>query len=104
MLKVLICILFLWLARKLQIAYLTPLGRIPSAHSIAPFSRAWILWTKWMACENHARYAAHQRLGPVIRIGPHELSVNCIDDGVRTIYGPEYEKDAWYTRAFRGDE
>ena len=33
-----------------------------------------------------------------------ELSIDCIEDGVRTIYGSNFDKDVWYAGAFRGDE
>ncbi|PQE11015.1 cytochrome P450 monooxygenase protein [Rutstroemia sp. NJR-2017a BVV2] len=48
--------------------------------------------------EHLVRLAAHERLGPVIRVAPNEVSVNCIEDGVRTIYGGAFEKGEWYGR------
>ncbi|KAI9646831.1 hypothetical protein NHQ30_004830 [Ciborinia camelliae] len=40
--------------------------------------------------------AAHRRLGPVIRIGPREISIDCIEDGVRTVYGGNWDKSSMY--------
>lgn len=57
--------------------------------------------TSTRAVRNRARYAAHRRLRPVVRIGPKELSVDCIEDGVKTVYGGGFVKDGWYARAFR---
>ena len=47
------------------------------------------------------RLAAHERLGPIVRIGPQELSINSIEDGVRIVYDGMFEKSKWYTNAFR---
>ena len=77
-------------------ALFTPLSAIPNAHFSAPFSRLWLLWIKWTVKENRTRSAAHKRLGPVIRLGPHELSVNCMENGVQTIYGGNFDKSTWY--------
>ena len=39
---------------------------------------------------------AHVKHGPIIRLGPNEVSVNCLDGGVRTIYMGEFEKPFFY--------
>jgi len=96
-------ILCLWLVKRLYYAYLSPLAKVPNAHFSTPFSRVWLLITKWRGYENRARLAAHQQLGPVVRIGPQELSINCVDKGIRTVYGVKFDKDAWYERAFLGE-
>ncbi|KAI9643939.1 hypothetical protein NHQ30_007290 [Ciborinia camelliae] len=86
-----------WLIKKLQTALLSPLSQIPNAHFTAPCSRIWLLWHKRHHKEQKARYAAHQKYGPVIRIAPRELSVNCLEDGIKTIYGGGFEKGEWYS-------
>lgn len=63
----------------------SPLSRVPNAHPTAPFSSAWILWTRYVGKENVTVYNAHKRLGPMIRLGPNEISVNCVDGGIRTV-------------------
>lgn len=46
---------------------------------------------------NKTMLAAHARLGPIIRLGPNELSINCVDDGVKTVYGnKQYRKHPFY--------
>jgi len=80
-------------------AFLSPLAKIPNAHFSSPFSSLWILWIRFRRRENRTLFACHERLGPIIRLGPKELSVNCVD-GVRTIYGGGYEKHDWYTNIF----
>jgi hypothetical protein len=64
---------------------ISPLSKIPAAHPTSSFSSAWILWTRWCARENATVLAAHERLGPLIRLGPNEISVNCVDGGIRTV-------------------
>ena len=81
--------------------YTSPLAKIPNAHFSVPFSRLWILSKKWRGCENKARYIAHSRMGSIVRVGPREISIDCIE-GVQTIYRSSFEKDVWYARAFRG--
>lgn len=94
------CVGSLWLLKRAQLAYFSPLAKIPNCHLTAPFSNLWTIINKWNDCENRARYKAHERLGSVVRVGPNELSINCIEDGVRTVYGPEFDKDAWYPHIF----
>jgi hypothetical protein len=65
--------------------FISPLSKIPAAHPTSSFSPAWILWTRWCARENATVLAAHERLGPLIRLGPREISVNCVDGGIRTV-------------------
>ena len=49
---------------------------------------------------NRATYAAHQKWGPIVRMAPMELSINCVDGGLRTVYGGGFEKHDWYPRLF----
>ncbi len=75
---------------------LSPLAKIPNAHWSAPVSRFWILGIRHGRRENRTLHAAHRRLGPVIRVGPEELSVDDVD-GVRTVYQAGFEKPVWYS-------
>lgn len=77
-------------------AFFSPLSRIPSAHWSAPFSRAWILWVRFVHRENKTLHNAHRRLGPVIRVAPNELSIDGLEN-VRTVYQGGFEKPAWYS-------
>ncbi|KAK0709509.1 cytochrome P450 [Lasiosphaeria miniovina] len=80
----------------LQPAVLSPLAKIPNAHWSAPLSRVWILGIRFVHRENRTLHDAHRRLGPVIRIGPNELSINDMDC-VRTVYQGGFDKPAWYS-------
>jgi hypothetical protein len=77
-------------------ALVSPLARIPSAHWSAPFSSIWILWVRFVHRENRTLHSAHRRLGPVIRVGPNELSISDVDS-VRTVYQGGFEKPVWYS-------
>jgi hypothetical protein len=81
-------------------AYLSPLSKIPNAHPTAPFSEAWILWTRHNMRNNRATLVAHQKHGPIVRMAPNELSINCVDGGIRTVYAGGFEKHDWYPRLF----
>lgn len=77
-------------------AFISPLSKVPNAHWTAPFSPLWILWTRFRGRENRLVHAAHLRLGPVIRLGPNELSTNDVG-GLRTVYSGGFEKGQWYS-------
>jgi len=74
----------------------SPLAKIPSAHWSAPLSRFWILKVRFGRRENRTLLDAHRRLGPVVRVGPDELSISDVDD-VRTVYQGGFEKPDWYS-------
>jgi unspecific monooxygenase len=81
-------------------AFLSPLSKIPSAHPTVPFSEGWILWTRYNMRNNRATLAAHRKYGPIVRMAPNELSINCVDGGIRTVYAGGFEKHDWYPRLF----
>jgi hypothetical protein len=76
--------------------FISPLAKIPNAHWSAPISSLWILYTRFKRGENRTLRAAHKRLGPIIRVGPSELSIDDIEM-VRTVYGGGYDKPQWYS-------
>lgn len=49
---------------------------------------------------NRTIYKAHQKYGPIVRLEPSEISVNCVDGGIRTVYAGGFEKRDWYPRVF----
>ncbi|KAK4145219.1 cytochrome P450 [Dichotomopilus funicola] len=77
-------------------AVFSPLARIPNAQWSVPFSRIWILWVRYAHRENKTLHSAHRRLGPILRVGPNELSVSDLD-GVRTVYQGGFGKPVWYS-------
>ncbi|KAI1141826.1 cytochrome P450 [Hypoxylon sp. FL0543] len=77
-------------------AIFSPLSKIPKAHWSCSISPAWILWARFKSRENRTLHAAHQQHGPIVRVGPNELSVNSIE-AVKTIYQGGFEKHEWYS-------
>ena len=75
-------------------AFFSPLSKIPNANITASISPLWIQWIRFKGTENRTLYAKHEKLGQIVRLGPSELSVNCVDGGIRKIYG--FEKTDWY--------
>jgi hypothetical protein len=69
-----------------------PLRKIPAAHPLAPFTSLWILYVRWRSIENATLKAAHDKHGPVVCLGPNEVSVNCVQGGIRDVYAGGFEK------------
>ncbi|KAL2829312.1 cytochrome P450 monooxygenase [Aspergillus pseudoustus] len=80
--------------------YLSPLAKIPSAHPLASISSLWILWKRYHSQENATVHAAHEKYGPVVRLGPRDISVNCIKGGIQTIYTGGFDKHDFYSTQF----
>ncbi|CAK4021811.1 related to cytochrome P450 monooxygenase [Lecanosticta acicola] len=81
-------------------AFLSPLSKVPSAHWTSRVSPLWIYYHRLQQNDTVAVHAAHQRLGPIIRLAPNELSVNSVEGGIRTIYAGGFEKGTWYSNYF----
>ncbi|EGE06277.1 cytochrome P450 monooxygenase [Trichophyton equinum CBS 127.97] len=81
-------------------AFLSPLAKIPNAHFTSPLSPLWILWRRFRMTGNRTIHAAHMKHGPIVRLGPSEVSINCYEGGLRTVYTGGYEKHEWYPRLF----
>ncbi|KAE8154531.1 cytochrome P450, partial [Aspergillus avenaceus] len=79
--------------------YLSPLSRIPNAHFSAPVSEKWIEKQRNMGKEVLTIYDLHQKHGPVVRLGPNEISVNSLN-GLKTIYTGAFEKHPFYSEFF----
>lgn len=74
----------------------SPLAKIPNAHWTSPFSSWWILWTRYRGEELRVANEAHKKSGPIVRLGPKDLSVSCYEDGIRTIYGGGFDKPVYF--------
>jgi hypothetical protein len=81
-------------------ALLSPLAKIPCAHWSCRFSSIWIYWMRWSKGENAAVYKRHMKSGSVIRLAPNLLSVNCFEDGLKTIYQGGFPKPPFYINGF----
>lgn len=80
--------------------FLSPLSKIPNAHFTSSISSLWILWKRYTEHENRVIHAAHVKHGDIVRLGPNEISINCVDGGIRTVYSGGFEKSAWYPNQF----
>lgn len=69
-----------------------PLRRLPAAHPLAPYTSLWIAHARWRGRENATLRDAHARAGPIVCLGPSEVSVNCVRGGVRDVYAGGMEK------------
>jgi hypothetical protein len=76
-------------------AFLSPLAAIPNAHFTSSFSNRWIIWQRYRGKPNKAIHDAHTRLGPVVRLGLTEISVNSVE-ALNVIYSGNFEKDKFY--------
>lgn len=70
---------------------------IPKAHPLAAYTPFWIAWIRYKQRENRTVQAAHEKYGPIVQLAPNEVSINCVEDGLRPVYGSgQYEKHDWY--------
>ncbi|KAF2100965.1 cytochrome P450 [Rhizodiscina lignyota] len=81
-------------------AFFSPLSKIPAANWTIHICPLWIYWIRYINIENQTILKLHQAKGPIVRIGPSELSVNCYDGGLKTIYGGGFPKHDFYARRF----
>lgn len=80
--------------------FLSPLSKIHNAHLSSSFSPLWILSKRRNEQENRAIHAAHVKHGDIVRLGPNEVSIACVDEGIRTVYSGGFEKWRWYPDQF----
>jgi hypothetical protein len=78
-----------------------PLNKAKNAHWSAPYSDLWIWWQRFNDRGAGAVHQAHLANGPVIRLGPRELSVCSVEGGIDKIYGfrNSMPKTDWYQLA-----
>ncbi|KAK2748149.1 hypothetical protein FQN57_001274 [Myotisia sp. PD_48] len=95
-------ILFLFYKYLIAPAVVSPLSKLPNAHFTSPVFPFWIWWKKRKGQLNRTTLALHQKFGPVVRLGPNEVSVNSAE-GLRTIYTSRggFIKTTWYQELFQ---
>ncbi|KAI1814282.1 cytochrome P450 3A12 [Poronia punctata] len=74
----------------------SPLARVPTPHWTCSISNAWILYARFKSRENRTLEAAHRKCGPIVRVGPGEVSVNNIE-AVKIVYQGGFNKHSWYS-------
>jgi unspecific monooxygenase len=95
-----VLVIFLLYQCVIHPAFLSPLSKIPNAHWTASISPLWILWKRFQSQNNRTVHAAHERLGPIVRLAPSEISINCVEGGIKSVYTGGFEKHEWYPRVF----
>ena len=86
-------LVYLYLVYPLLVS---PIAKVPNAHWTSGFSPWWILWKRYRSQELQVVNEAHKKLGPIVRLGPKDLSVSCYENGIRTIYGGGFEKPTYF--------
>ncbi|KAH7007696.1 cytochrome P450 [Ilyonectria destructans] len=76
--------------------FVSPLRKLPVAHWTCHFCSLWILLARKNKQENNSLFKAHLEYGPVVRIGPNEVSADGVE-AIRAIYQGGFEKGLWYT-------
>lgn len=74
----------------------SPLSKVPAAHLTASWSPLWILWIRYTRGEVQTIHEAHRKFGPLVRLSPNEVSINCVDGGLRTVYAGAFDKPFFY--------
>lgn len=79
--------------------FLSPISKIPNAYKTSPILPVQF-WSRQQASPNtRAIFAAHQKHGPVLRIGPNEIS--CVTPAaLRTVYTRGFDKERFYEDVF----
>ena len=80
--------------------FLSPLSKIPSAHWSSHICPLWIYYIRHQQIENQTIHELHKKKGPIVRTAPNELSVNCYEGGLKTIYTGGFHKTDYYHHRF----
>jgi hypothetical protein len=80
--------------------FLSPLSKIPAAHPTSHVSPIWIYYIRYKNIENQTIHELHKQKGPILRTAPNQLSVNCYEGGLKTIYTGGFHKTDFYHNRF----
>jgi hypothetical protein len=78
---------------------LSPLRKIPAGHITAHISGLWILYLRWSQQEHGTILNLHQRYGPIVRLGPKEISISS-EEGLHKIYTRGLPMNQSYTSQY----
>lgn len=81
-------------SRILYPAFASPLSKLPAAHPTAHISDAWISHRRRTGRESRSIFAAHQCGGPIVRLGPNEISI-ASQESLRKVYYGGYTRTDW---------
>jgi cytochrome P450 len=77
-------------------AFLSPLSKLPAAHPLCSITSRWFDRQSAKQRELKTLLAAHNKYGPIVRLGPNEVSV-VSREGLRKIYTAGLEKSSFYS-------
>lgn len=94
-------ILSLYLVYKYIIfpSFVSPLAKLPTAHPLCVFTSKWFDRQCALRRELKTLYATHEKYGPIIRLGPDQVSV-VSEEGIKQIYVAGFDKGIWYQQTF----
>lgn len=78
---------------------ISPLAQLPTAHPLCAFTSNWFERQRTNSGELKTLYAVHRRCGPIVRLGPNEVSV-VSEEGLRQVYVAGLDKGPWYKKHF----
>lgn len=80
-------------------ALVSDLRKLPNGHWSSSFTSLWVERQWFRNVDNNRRVTrllkAHQMAGPVVRVGPTDVSVSSLE-GLRQVYLVDLWKDDWY--------
>lgn len=80
-------------------AFFSPLSKLPTANPLCLFTSKWFDRQREQRRELETLFTAHAKYGPIVRLGPQEVSVASLE-GLRQIYTAGLEKHPWYETKF----
>jgi cytochrome P450 len=96
MLLVALVLAFVFYRYILYPAFISPLSKIPTPHPIASVLPVWLWWKERTGTQAHSIFDAHQRHGPVVRVGPNEVHVASLD-GLRVVFNSgKFDRSDWF--------
>jgi hypothetical protein len=87
-----------WLCIRVHRALFSPLLKVPGPCS-ALITDVWLMLQEFMGNRREYIHHLHQRYGPVVRLGPNEVSFTSVE-ALKEIYssgGSGYDKTEFYT-------
>lgn len=88
----------IYILSNVFLAIIDPLRHIPGPF-LARFTRAWYCWKIYEGNFERTNQQLHTRYGPIVRIAPHEYSIDDVDAAkvIYSIGGASFPKTSWYT-------
>jgi hypothetical protein len=90
--------LLIWLCIGIYRAFLSPLAKIPGP-KYTLFSEVYLMIQEFASKRREYIHELHKRYGPVVRLGPNEVSFTSLE-AMKEIYssgGSGYDKTEFYT-------